>query len=75
MDANLARIVHDLRTPLTALKMAADLLAARRGPAANPEELALLSSLQRNVARLERITEELQQIAEDPSLRAKDTRG
>ncbi len=49
----LDRLAHDLRTPLTALKMAVTLLQTRRAKSTDAEELALLQALQRNVRRLE----------------------
>lgn len=67
MDTKLAILAHDLRTPLTAVKMAVGLLEARHGMAHRPSDEDLLACLKRNVDRLERIAAELTALAEGQS--------
>jgi len=64
MNDGLSIIAHDLRTPLTALKMAAGLLGERRRVEADADEEQLIACLRRNIARLESIADELAALAE-----------
>ncbi|MCX6021997.1 MAG: ATP-binding protein [Chloroflexi bacterium] len=54
---------HELRTPLAAMKIAVGLLAERRSDTGDGPERTLLQSLGRNTDRLERLVEEILDMA------------
>ncbi len=55
----LTGVSHDLRTPLTSIKVAAGLLAEQRQEVADPAERSLLAALRRNTERLEKLIDEI----------------
>lgn len=63
MNGELSRIAHDLRSALTALKLATSLIAARRA-AGDPTDDALLAVLDRATGRFEQIADELTMLSE-----------
>jgi signal transduction histidine kinase len=62
MANQLSALSHDLRAPLTALKMATTLLARRRS-GVDVDEEALLSLMERSIGRLEAIADEMANLA------------
>lgn len=55
----LSGVSHDLRTPLTSIKVAAGLLTERRQEDGDDSERSLLASLRRNTERLEKLVDDI----------------
>ena len=59
----LSGVSHDLRTPLTSIKVAAGLLTEQRQEVGDASERSLLAALRRNTERLEKLVDEILDVA------------
>ncbi len=64
MVNDIAKLAHDMRTPLAALKVAVDLLALRQQSRSDTEAVRLVACLRQNVAHLEQIVNSMTAPAE-----------
>ncbi len=58
-------LAHELRAPLTAIKIATGLLEAQLHSQANPDVGALLAAFERNIAHLEQLADQLTDLARE----------
>ena len=68
-----AQITHEVRNPLSAIGLNAELLEESIAPSSSPEARRLLGAIQSEITRLAEITEEYLQFARLPSARLKRT--
>lgn len=69
-----ARVAHDIRNPLSAIKMQTQLLRARLGPGADRHSIAMLDDVQRDILQVESVVRDLLELARPGELKREAVR-
>jgi len=64
-----ARVAHDIRNPLSAIKMQTQLLRARFGAAADRQSVAMLEAVHRDILQVESVVQDLLDLARPGELK------
>jgi signal transduction histidine kinase len=69
-----ARVAHDIRNPLSSIKLQTQLLRARLGPGPDRQSVAMLDSVQRDIVQVESVVRDLLELARPGELKREPTR-